>query len=302
MRAFSAPGDTWGISGPDFLEIYLGAAAVFLVVAVVARLAGTRSNSHAAPGRLPSPAEVAFLLGGRSQAAYSSLAKLRAAGVVGVGAERALMVTGPVPVTTTQLDRAVYAAAQRDVRARELPDDSQVRSAVADLNDTVRRAGWLLDSSVRSRARFGAYLLLGLTAFGLVRIVAGVLNERSVFYLIAMSLVTLVIGLLLLRVPRLTRSGRQAVKETRARNLHLAPAQAPSWTTYGMDAAAMGVALYGTTALWIADPAFAADAGVRRMGSATAGSSGGDGSGGGSGGGCGGGSCGGGGCGGGCGG
>lgn len=301
MRAFSAPGDTWGISGPDFLEIYLGAAAVFLVFAIVARLAVSRSTGSA-PGRLPTPAEVAFLLGGRSQAAYSSLAKLRAAGVVGVGAERALMVTGPVPVTSSQLDRAVYAAAQRDVRARELPDDSQVRSAVADLNDTARRAGWLPDGAVQSRSRFGAYLLLGLTAFGLVRVVAGVVNGRSVFYLIAMCLVTLVIGLRLLRVPRLTRSGRQAVKETRARNLHLAPAQAPSWTTYGMDAAAMGVALYGTTALWIADPAFAADAGVRRMGSATAGSGGGDGSGGGSGGGCGGGSCGGGGCGGGCGG
>jgi uncharacterized protein (TIGR04222 family) len=300
MPALSAPGDTWGISGPDFLRIYLGAAVVFLAYAVVARLSVTRSSSAAMPGRLPTPAEVALLLGGRSQAAFSSLARLRVAGVIGVGTKRSLMVTGPVPSTADRLDRAVYSAAQRDVRARDLSDDSQVQSAVAEINDSVAHAGWLLDPSVRTRARLGAHLLLGLTTFGVVRIVAGVMNERDVFFLIALCVITFVIGLSLLRVPRMTRSGRQAVKETQARNLHLSPAQAPSWTTYGMDSAAMAVALYGTAALWVADPAFAAEAEVRRQATSagySSGSSGGD-AGGGGGGGCGGGGCGGGGCGG----
>ncbi len=302
MPALSAPDDTWGITGPDFLEIYIGAAVVFLVVAIVTRLSVTRSNPGTPPGRLPSPAEVAFLLGGRAQAVYSSLARLRAAGVIGVGTQRALMVTGPVPAGANRLDLAVYSAAQRDVRARDLPDNSDIRSAVAELEDTVERYGWLPDSAVRTRARIGAYLLLGLTVFGLVRVAAGVMNDRGVLFLLGMCAITFVIGLRLLRVPRLTRAGRQAVKETQARNLHLAPKQSPSWTTYGMDSAAMGVALYGTAALWAADPGFAAEAGVRRMATSagySSGSSGGDGgSGGGDGGGSDGGGCGGGGCGG----
>ncbi len=305
MPALSAQGETWGISGSDFLLVYVGAAAVFLVVAVVARLSVTRSNQGAAPGRLPTPAEVAFLLGGRAQAAYSSLASLRTAAVIGVGAERGLTVTGPVPAGANRLDLAVYAAAQRDVRARDLPDHGEVQSAVAEIRDTVERAGWLPESSIRTRARLGAFLLLGLTAFGVVRIVAGAMNERNVGYLIALCVITLALGLSLLRVPRLTRSGRRAVKETQARNLHLAPAHAPSWKTYGRDSAAMAVALYGTAALWVADPGFAAEADVRRMATSggASGSSGGDGGGGGGGdGGCGGGDggggCGGGGCGG----
>ena len=307
MPALSAPGDTWGISGPDFLLVYLGAAAVFLVFAVVVRLLVTRSSYGAAPGRLPTPPEVAFLLGGRAQAAYSALARLRVAGVIGVGAERGLTVTGSVPAGATRLDLAVYAAAQRDVRARDLPDNSQVQSAVAELKDDVERAGWRLDSSARARARLGAYLLLGLTAFGVFRIVAGVMNDRGVFVLTGMCAITFVIGLSLLRVPRLTRAGRLAVKETQARNLHLAPKQSPSWTTYGMDSAAMAVALYGTAALWVADPTFAAEAEVRRQATSagySSSSSGGDGGGGascggggggdgGGGGGCGGGGCGG---------
>ncbi len=207
MPALSAPGDTWGISGPDFLLVYLGAAAVFLVVAIVARLSVTRSNPGAAPGRLPTPAEVAFLLGGRTQAAYSSLARLRTAGVIGVGAERGLTVTGPVPAGANRLDLAVYAAAQRDVRARDLPDHAEVQSAVAEISDTVERAGWLPESSIRTRARLGAFLLLGLTAFGVVRIVAGAMNERDVGFLVALCVMTLAFGLSLLRVPRLTALG-----------------------------------------------------------------------------------------------
>jgi uncharacterized protein (TIGR04222 family) len=304
MPVLSAPGDTWGTSGPDFLVAYLGAAAVFAVAALVARLSVTRSSPATPAGRLPDPAEAAFLLGGRWRAAYSSLAGLRAAGAVGVGNDRTLIVTGPIPAGSNRLDLAVFNAAQRGVRARDLAKDTQVESAMAEIVDNAERAGWLPDSTRLTRARIGAYLLLGLSAFGVVRVIAGIANGRSVGFLIALCIITLASGLLLLRVPRLTRAGRRAVQEIRTRNLHLAPAQAPSWTTYGMAGAAMGVALYGTTALWAADPAFAAEAGLKRMLMPTAGGGsngttpscsggGGGGSCGGGGGGCGGGGCGG---------
>jgi hypothetical protein len=78
---------------------------------------------------------------------------------------------------------------------------------------------------------------------------------------------------------------------------HLRPDSSPSWSTYGPGAAALGVGLFGTAAIWAADPAFAADAEIQRQSIGSNGWTGGsDGGGGGSS--CGGGGCGGGGCGG----
>ena len=57
-------------------------------------------------------------------------------------------------------------------------------------------------------------------------------------------------------------AGQAVLAESRTRSRHLAPSLAPSWATYGVAGAAMGVALYGTAAIWAADPAFAGAAGL----------------------------------------
>jgi uncharacterized protein (TIGR04222 family) len=290
MAVLSAPGDTWGISGPDFLRVYLGAGLVFLVIAIAIRLSVTRAGGTGS-GRTPSAPEVAFLVGGRTQAIYSSVAALRAAGAIGTGSGRALSATGPQPDGATPLDVAVYDAAQRGVAMGRLSNDYRVRTALGELQSRVATSGWLLDPSERARARLGSLLLLGLTGFGVVRIAAGVANDRPVGYLVGLAIVTLLLALVFFAAPRVSRAGRSVLAETRARNRHLALRQAPSWSTYGMAGAAMGVALYGAAALWVADPSFAASVGLHR---AAAGSGGGDSGGGG----CGGGGCGGGGCGG----
>jgi uncharacterized protein (TIGR04222 family) len=305
MTLISAPGDTWGISGPDFLAVYLGAAVVFLIVALVFRLSVTRSGpDHMV--RQPSRGEIAYLTGGASQAMYSSLAGLRAVGAVGLVEKGTLSRTGPAPDGMTRLDEAVYDAAGRGVRVADLMADVRVRSALDELALIVERAGWLVDDAARTRARIGAFLLLALAVFGIVRTVAGLANGRPVGIIIVATIVIAVVGLILLRVPRLTSAARNALNQTVQANRHLAPSQSPSWATYGLSGAALGVALYGTSAMWVADPAFAQDAGIIKQSTnpATyAGSTGGDGGGGGGsdgggGGGCGGGGCGGGGCGG----
>jgi hypothetical protein len=73
----------------------------------------------------------------------------------------------------------------------------------------------------------------------------------------------------------------------------------PHWRVYGPEAAALGIAVFGASALWAADPALAKDLGARQMlsagdsggGSWSGGTAGGGGCGAGSG--CGGGGCGG---------
>ena len=60
------PGDTWGISGPDFLKAYLGTLFVFVVLAILIRLSATRMGTSEA-GRLPDPAEAATMLAARSR-------------------------------------------------------------------------------------------------------------------------------------------------------------------------------------------------------------------------------------------
>jgi uncharacterized protein (TIGR04222 family) len=249
---------------------------------------------------LPSPAEIALVEGGPSRAVYASLASLRAVGAVGLDQQRHLTVTGPALEEMRRLDQAVYDAAGRGLRVADLQADLRVASSLDELRSSVDRSGWLLDASRRAKARSGGLLLLVVAFVGGVRTVAGILNGKPVLYLVTLSVLTLIAGLVLCRVPRHTAAYVRALAEVRRRSAHLAPTQYPAWSTYGFTGAAMGVALFGTTAIWAADPAFAAGADLARrpLGDAGGANAGGSGCGGGGGGGDGGG----GGCGGGCGG
>jgi uncharacterized protein (TIGR04222 family) len=200
----------------------------------------------------------------------------------------------------------VYEAVRRSTPLTQLEADPLVASGVTEVQASVVRAGWLVESGARGLARLGGFVLAVLFGVGLLRTIFGIQNGRPVFYLVLLLIVTALLSVYFLAAtPRLTRAGAAAMKEIQSRNRHLDPRQAPSWTTYGASGMAMGVALWGTAALWSADPAFAADAGLRHQalgGSGAASSLGGDGGSGASCSGGGGGGCGGGGCGGGCGG
>lgn len=289
MPALSASSDTWGISGPQFLVVYAALLALGLLLAILLRRAAGGPDQ---PGRTPTPAEAALLAEGTDRAVYASVAGLRAAGALGTGTGQQLVATGPLPIGATRLDGAVYEAARRGVALRQVPSDPLVASALAEVQASAKGAGWLLDAGQRGRARMGGLLLLGLTAFGVVRVFAGLANERPVGFLSLLTFATALLAIgFLAAAPRISRAGRSALARLRNGNAHLNPKQSPAWATYGVTGAALGVAIYGTAALWAADPAFAAAAGLRRPAAdSSSASSGGDGGGGdGGGGGCGGG-------------
>ncbi|GLI01857.1 TIGR04222 domain-containing membrane protein [Phytohabitans aurantiacus] len=305
----AADADTWGISGPTFLTAFVAVAAGLVAVALLYRrtLYIGADEGVTLAGDLTAE-QVAYLQGGDKLAMWAAVGRLRSVESITVTARGKLATTGTPPPSPTPLEWAVHQAASQGARPRELPVQPEVASALHRLRDELERTGLALPEEARTRARVVPVVMLGLLALGVVRLFAGLANDRPVLLLVAVLAVLTPVTLVLLRVPRTGKAAAAALEHLRVRHKHLAPINQPAYATYGAAALAMGVALYGTATLWHADPAFAQEAEIEEQyaaagggyypGGATAGgdgggSSGGDGGGGG---------CGGGGCGGGCGG
>lgn len=302
--ALAAPGDTWGISGPTFLTVYLTVAALTVAVGAVHRWRVLAGSSTPGVGQLGSE-QVAYLNGGRQLAGYAAVGWLRGAGAIGVDRRR-LVATGPLPAGSSRLAWAVHNSVGRPSTLADVYRDSQVRAALDDLGNTLERDGLAVGPDRRRSARLGATALAVLMLVGAVRLFVGIMGDRPIGFLVVALVALLLLRVPLARVPYRTRAGAEALRSLRQRHAHLAPQQSPAYSTYGAAGAAMGVALFGTASLWALDPTFAQQAEIQRQAAASsAGSSSGTSCGGGggdSGGDSGGGGCGGGGCGGGCGG
>ncbi|MER5704477.1 TIGR04222 domain-containing membrane protein [Micromonospora sp. NPDC002296] len=272
MTVIAAPGDTWGISGPTFLRVYLLAALVVVVGSIVHRrriLAGPPAADVSQLG----PQQAAFLNGGNQLAIWASLGGLRGAGIVGVQPNRRLAVGGQLPPGSTPLDRAIHYAAGRNLYASELGRDRSVLRALEQLRDGLQRQGLALTQAQRLSARRGSFLLLSLVLLGVARVVAGLANDHPVGFLLLVLIPLAVAAALIARVPWRTRAADVALRELRRRNLHLAPASAPAYATYGAAGAALGVALFGTASLWAMDPGFAEQAEIQRQALSSGGAS-----------------------------
>jgi uncharacterized protein (TIGR04222 family) len=310
MHLLAAEGGTWGISGPAFAGGYLVAMVVSLIGTLLIRRwirrgRRLRRELHAY--------EVAYLIGGPRRTIATAVAGLRADGAIETSGDRDqnLRAIGGPRTMRTQLDTAIHSTlrAGRVTTARMLGTGYDVRRAVDKIRDGLVRDGLAVGPRQRLRSRLAVALLVGLLGVGVVRLVAGIRNDRPVGQLTSMLMVlTVVTVILLLRTPRSLRSGTAAVEAVRSRNAHLDPSMSPAWTTYGAPGAALGVALFGMAALTSIDPEFAAAAGLQHQLVSAAGAAGGASSGSfgyscsagvaGGGSSCGGGGCGGGGCGG----
>jgi uncharacterized protein (TIGR04222 family) len=292
-------GDTWGMSGPQFLEVFAIVAVAGLVIALAWRRAAMHTDrATVAPG----PEELAYLNGGDSLAVHTSVTGLRMMGAITGGPTAGTLVaTGPARSGLTDLDHAVHTALTTPRQIDDLEWEQGVVGALRRLRERLETDGLLLSPGRRAAARTAALVMSAVTALGVARIVAGLGNHKPVAYVSLLTLVTAVVALRLLAVPKLGRSGRRLLAQARGGTTHLQPRRNPSWATYGVGGAMLGVALYGTAALWASDPAFASYAGIAQASAVSSGSSysasdGGSSCSGGSS--CGGGGCGGGGCGG----
>jgi uncharacterized protein (TIGR04222 family) len=289
--------DTWGIPGPTFLAYYLGGIVAVAIIAALHRRVLFRGRPDARVDNL-GPQQVAYLNGGDRLAIYAALGGLRAAGAIGTGPERTLAQAGHLPPGATALDTAVHNAAGRGLKARDLPGDHWVASALTQLRDGLEADGLAIGGTALREARLWAIGGAAIVLLGVARLIAGANNGKPVGLLLPCIVLAI-----LVTVPMLKKKGRyatraaiKAMRGLRTQHAYLSPKESPAYATYGATGAAMGVALFGAASLYEMDPAFAADAEIQRA-AAASGTAGGGSCGGGSscggGGGCGGGGCGG---------
>ena len=275
----AAQGDTWGIPGPAFLVLYLALLVGLLVVAAIHRRILFAGRRGASVDRL-GPQQVAYLNGGDQLAVYAALGGLRGSGAIAGGPDKRLYQSGPMPGGVTPLDTAVYNAAGRRIRARELVRDEWVTAALQQLREGLEAQGLAVSPAKARAARRWALAGLALGLVGLARLIDGEQNGRPIGFLQVLLVVTVVAFALLVRKRRrATRVATKGLAALRARHAYLAPSQSPSYDTYGPTDASMGVAIYGSATLFVMDPSFAADAEIQRVHSGTGDSGGGSSSG-----------------------
>src|SRR4051794_35123370 len=258
--------DTWGIPGPTFLIAYLTAVVVVSILAAVhrRRISAGRADEVSRLG----PQQIAYLAGRDKLAVYTALGGLRAAGSIGTGPDRTLLQTGPLPSGVTPLETAVYQAAGMRLPAREVTGEPWVAAALAQLRDDLEARG--LATTADQRRTMRRWLIPGaaLVVLGVVRLVAGVSSGHPVGFLVPSIVLafvlTVLIGTKASAVP--TAAATKGIAAIRKQKGYLAPSQSPAYATYGASGAAMGVALFGAASLYSMDPAFAAEAGIQRIG------------------------------------
>ena len=297
MALTAATAGTWGISGPEFLLVYLTIAVVVLVVGTRARRALADPEAKSPVGDLTArPHDVAYLNGGPELAVYSALSAMHLRGTI-AGTRGTVRAARRFAPDTDSLEKAIHFTAATPVHRKWLSYHRPVETALMVIEQRLVTGGLLLSDEQRWQIKRVGFWMLGVAGLGLVRLLAGIAEAQPVgFLLAALVAVTVVAAVQLARAPRRTRLGDRTLAQLRSEHHSLAPSLRPDWHVYGPAGAALSIGVFGTSALWASDPAFAHEIAAQRV---TAGGSG-DGGGGGStdGGGDGGGGCGGGGCGG----
>jgi uncharacterized protein (TIGR04222 family) len=296
MALAAATADTWGISGPEFLLVYLVIAAAVLVAGTRARRALADPRATSPVGDLTArPHDIAYLNGGAELAIYSALSAMHLRGTIAVGGKGLVSGRGRPAPDADGLEKAIHFTAGTPVQRRRLPFHRPVQTALLVIEERLVATGLLLSEDQRRRIRRVGFWMLGVAGLGLVRLLAGIAEARPVGYLLVALVVVTAIAIVQLAVaPRRSRLGDRTLAGLRANHHALAPSMRPDWHVYGPAAAALSIGVFGTSALWASDPAFAEEIAAQRATSGGSGDGGGAAVGGGdSGGGCGGGGCGG---------
>ena len=259
----AAPGDTWGISGSAFLWFFVVAGLSAVIITDAWRFVLTIGPWRRGTPQ-PTPTQIAYINGGRRLAVYSAIAALRAAGAI-EGEKGAVRMVGPSPSGAPELDRLVYAAAGKGVSQSGMVIHPPVMGALDRLHADVVRLGWLLSPARRRAIRLGTLPVLAVLLLGAARATAGSMSGKPIGYLVLIMVPLLILFCVFLVVPERSRGARYMLHRTRRSSAHLAPSQRPAWSTYGPTGAALSVGLFGTAALWAADPAFAEAAEIQRQ-------------------------------------
>jgi uncharacterized protein (TIGR04222 family) len=289
--------NTWGISGPWFLVIYVGLVGL----AGFAAFRERRPPAKPAPDHPVSPAELdpyelAVLNGGKRLAVTAAIANLRQADAIGPGSKAMrIQASGSLPANAHPIEQAVHDQIAQDGQQtlKTIQQKTIPKPAFTSLHGRLVQHGLLLGPEQTRRTQLKALWLVPVLLLGLVRLAAGVANQKPVALLdLALLATGIAVAVLWLRPARLSRQGHAALKELRHQHALLDPRGDLPRSYLIPNSPRMqllAVALFGTGALWVSDRDWAVHLGLLLPlpRSAKGGSSGG------CGGGCGGGGCGG---------
>ncbi|MEV4515774.1 TIGR04222 domain-containing membrane protein [Dactylosporangium sp. NPDC049525] len=229
-----------------------------------------RSGGGRAGDREPAPEHVAYLTGGPRQAVYAAVTALRSAGSVRA-ADGKIYASGPLPRGAGGLASAIHHAVQGGMPVAVLPTHPAVRAELDRAADQLRGQGVLLSRGRRWAMGLTTVPLFVLALFGGARFALNLPSDDSAALAANLrTMLTLVCAILALilsvvvasRAQIRTRGANRLVHDLRRRYAALAPRHNPSLTVNGPAAATLAVGLFGTAALWTADPAFAGAANV----------------------------------------
>lgn len=257
MGTIAASGDTWGVDGPSFLLAYVVIAASVWIAGTLVRRSIADGRPHGPVGDLTGhPHDVAYLNGGPELAVYSALASMHLEGTI--APERGSVRAVGRQDRADGLEWAIHFTAAVPVDRKRLQFHRPVVDALAEIDARLVESGLLLSADQRRRVRGVGWWMVGVAGLGLLRLLAGVADAKPVGFLAVVLFVVAVVAVVQLsRTPRRTRLGDRTLAELQRQHHVLAPSMKPDWTTYGPAGAALGVGVFGMSALWASDPAFA---------------------------------------------
>ncbi|MGK5555621.1 TIGR04222 domain-containing membrane protein [Actinomadura kijaniata] len=240
-----------------------------LAVTIAHRWQAHRLLAGHPPVRDLHPYEIAYLTGGGRHAVAAALLTLRLDGAVAAGPGGRLTAVADPRAATTPLDLAAHHAVRRAAATvARVTADPGVRRALEGLREGLVQQGVVASPSATRALRVTAYAFYGVVGASFFVAVSSAGDGGGVREFlplgVAVSLV-LLFGFLGGRTRHRTRAGDRALEHARSRHSHLDPRLAPSYPTYGLGAAAMGTALFGTAALMAVDPDFTRCAGLGRL-------------------------------------
>ncbi|MFE9748475.1 TIGR04222 domain-containing membrane protein [Saccharothrix saharensis] len=210
----------WGLSGPEFLELYWIALAVSLAWAIFIRVRPRWTRGGAPAGAL-GVLDIAYLTGGPRRVAEASVAGLIDSGALVPARNGSVRLVG-TPAADHPVDQAVLADAKR-YRYRTLTlliTSVSEQDAPRAIGRRLSELDYLVEpAEVRRRLRGGVVPMVVVFAVGVVRWVNGLLISAPVGWLTLQLVLTgVVIWLLLKAAPTMrTAKGRAAVAEAKAR-------------------------------------------------------------------------------------
>lgn len=264
VSTLAAIGNTWGIPSTTFLTMYLAAAAVVIVLAVYAVVAGFTGRVDPPTAQLP-PEEVGYLAGGRRQAYLTALTALRALGLIAGGGRGRIVATPRYGQPLSGLQQAILQATSTGARTPAVLTDAAVRAELDNIRNGLQAAGLLAGQGRMRLVRWVPRLAAILVFIGFARFASGFLFGRPVGYLLLTMATLAAVGIVVRIAGRgRTAAGTELIRRLRADNAHLQESQNPSWATYGAMGAGLSVALFGASSMFAFDPVFAAEAAIPR--------------------------------------